>query len=375
MDVPEEFPALSRRLDAWAARHMGPEELEEARGIGRSFRSHGGRWLGIAAAVLVLSALLLHAIEPRLQIAQGVVFSLVAYSLLVLVTVPPYFGFRKLGGKPWRAAGLLAALALAGGAAGFLIVLLEPGRSWGDLPERARPVALAVAASFAVFVVGATLAIARLRLHDADRRNARLAEENERERRARQAVQAELKLLQAQVEPHFLFNTLANLRHLVQSGSADALPMLDHLIHYLRTALPDIRSESTTLGREAELARAYLEIMRIRMGELTFAIDVPADLSNREFPPLILMTLVENAVKHGVTPVGRGAIRVCARRAGEAIEVSVIDDGRGLGGTLGQGVGLTNVRERLNALYGARARLVLESSPDGATVARLELPG
>jgi LytS/YehU family sensor histidine kinase len=151
--------------------------------------------------------------------------------------------------------------------------------------------------------------------------------------------------------------------------------MLDHLIHYLRTALPDIRSDSTTLGREAELARAYLEIMRIRMGELTFTIDVPADLSNREFPPLMLMTLVENAVKHGVAPVGRGAIRVCARRLGEAIEVSVIDDGRGLGGTLGQGVGLTNVRERLSALYGARGRLVLESGPDGATVARLELPG
>jgi signal transduction histidine kinase len=354
--------------------HMGPEEIAQARAIARALRLHAGRWLAVGAAVLVASSLLLHAIEPRLGIGQGIVFALVAYSLLLLVTVPPYFGYRELAAKPWRVAAILAGLGLAGALIGFLIVLLEPGRNWGDLPERAWPIALTVAGGFGVFVAFASLAIARLRLREAERRNSRLAEDNERERMARQGVQAELKLLQAQVEPHFLFNTLANVRHLVQSGSADAVPMLDHLIHYLRTALPDIRSESSTLGREAELARAYLEIMRMRMGALSFAIDVPAELSSQAFPPLILMTLVENAVKHGIAPIGRGAIRVSARRTADAVEVSVVDDGAGLGGALGQGVGLGNVRERLAALYGGRARLVLESGVPGGTVARLELP-
>ncbi len=213
-----------------------------------------------------------------------------------------------------------------------------------------------------------------LRLGEAAERAARLAAENERERFARQSVQAELKLLQAQVEPHFLFNTLANVRHLVQAGSADALPMLDHLIHYLRTALPEVRRDSTTLGREAELARAYLEIMRMRIGELSFAIDVPAGLAAHEFPPLMLMTLVENAVKHGVAPAGHGEIRIAARQADGRIEVDVIDDGRGLGGGIGQGVGLSNVRGRLKALYGDDARLSLESGASGGTCARLEIP-
>jgi len=251
MDFTTPTPSWIRRLDAWAARRMGPEELAEARGIGRSMRLNSARWIAIAVAVIVASAFLLHAIEPRLDIAQGVVFASVAYSLLLLVTIPPHFGYRSLGANPWRKAATLLALGLAGTAIGFLIVLFEPGRNFGDLPEHARPIALAVAASFGVFVAFATLAIARLRLGEAERRAARLAAENERERIARQSVQAELKLLQAQVEPHFLFNTLANVRYLVQSGSADALPMLDHLIHYLRTALPDIRSDSSTLGRES----------------------------------------------------------------------------------------------------------------------------
>ena len=353
---------------------MGSEEIAQARAIGRALRLHAIRWVAMGLAVLVGSSLVLHLIEPRLGIGQGIVFALVAYSLLLLVTVPPYFGYRQLGAKPWRAAGVLFGLGLAGAVIGFLIVLVEPGRNWGDFAERARPIALTVAGSFGVFVVFATLAIARLRLREVERRNSRLAEDNERERVARQGVQAELKLLQAQVEPHFLFNTLANVRHLVQSGSADALPMLDHLIHYLRTALPDIRSESSTLGREAELARAYLEIMRMRMGALSFAIDVPAEVSSQPFPPLVLMTLVENAVKHGVVPMGRGVIRVNARRLAAVLEVSVADDGRGLDGPLGQGVGLRNLRERLLALYGSRARLLLESGESGGTVARLELP-
>jgi sensor histidine kinase YesM len=165
------------------------------------------------------------------------------------------------------------------------------------------------------------------------------------------------------------------VRQLIQSGSRDALPMFDHLIDYLRRALPDMRSDGTTLGREAELARAYLEIMRMRMGSaLAFSIDIAPELRELGFPPLMLMTLVENAVKHGVAPLGRGEVRIVAMRHDARLVVCVADDGRGLGGTLGHGVGLANVRERLRALYGEAATLELQSGTEGRTVARLEVP-
>ena len=188
-------------------------------------------------------------------------------------------------------------------------------------------------------------------------------------------MQAELKVLQAQVEPHFLFNTLANVRYLVESRSPEALTMLDHLIHYLRTALPEIRSGSSTLGREGELARAYLEIIRMRMGGgLDVAVDIPQELAGIPFPPLMLMTLVENAIKHGVAPRGQGRVIVRAAMAGGTLHVSVSDDGRGLTEPIGQGVGLGNVRERLRALHGEAARLDLASREGGGTVATIEVP-
>ena len=180
---------------------------------------------------------------------------------------------------------------------------------------------------------------------------------------------------EGQVEPHFLFNTLSNVRYLVQTGSPDALAMLDHLIRYLRTALPQIRSDGSTLGREAELARAYLEIMRLRMGgALEFAIEVPPALESQPFPPLMLITLVENAIKHGVAPQGRGRVHVRAVEAAGGVRIEVEDDGRGLVEPVGQGVGLSNVRDRLRALDVEAARLLLESRGGGGTVATIEIP-
>src|SRR4029077_12107813 len=116
-------------------------------------------------------------------------------------------------------------------------------------------------------------------------------------------LEAKLQLMQAQVEPHFLFNTLANVQHLVETDPPAATRMLDSLIHYLRAALPQMRESGTNLGRELDMARAFLEINRVRMGKrLDFAIDVPDTLKSRAFPPMMLISLVENAVKHGVDP-------------------------------------------------------------------------
>ena len=189
-------------------------------------------------------------------------------------------------------------------------------------------------------------------------------------------MQAELKLLQAQVEPHFLFNTLANLRFLVQTGSPDALAMLDHLIRYLRMALPEIRAEASTVEREVELARAYLEILRIRMGgALEIETSVDPDAARVPLPALMVMTLVENAIKHGIAPRGRGRVALRATVDGGRVRVSVEDDGRGLAEPIGRGVGLANIRERLRALYGDAARLDLSSAAGGGAIAAIDLPG
>ena len=152
--------------------------------------------------------------------------------------------------------------------------------------------------------------------------------------------------------------------------------MLGHLLSYLRAALPQLRSNSTTLGQESDLAQAYLSIMRMRMGpRLSFVIDIPTELRSHRFPPMLLMSLVENAVKHGIEPQAEGGtIRLEARRDAGRIAVSVVDNGHGLADKIGNGVGLTNLRGRLRALYADQARFTLEEiTPHGAR-ATVELP-
>jgi LytS/YehU family sensor histidine kinase len=193
---------------------------------------------------------------------------------------------------------------------------------------------------------------------------------------SKQAIEAELKLMQAQVEPHFLFNTLASVQFLTETDPPKAGMMLGHLLAYLRAALPQLRSDSTTLGQEIDLAQAYLSIMQMRMGtRLAFVIDVPAYLRGHSFPPMLLMSVVENAIKHGLEPRAEGGtIRLEARHSGNRLAVAVVDDGHGLRDKIGNGVGLTNLRERLQALYAAGARFSLEESPPHGARATIEIP-
>ncbi len=203
-----------------------------------------------------------------------------------------------------------------------------------------------------------------------------LRTEAERHQLEKSVLEARLQLMQAQVEPHFLFNTLANVQHLVETDPPAAARVLASLIHYLRAALPQMREGATNLGREIDMARAFLEIHRVRMGSrLDFAIDVPDPLKVRPFPPMMLISLVENAIKHGVDPCcesGRVVIR--AEEAGGRLRVSVADTGEGIVPDRGGGVGLANIRERLKALYGASARLVLEENAPHGVVASIEVP-
>jgi signal transduction histidine kinase len=367
---------LDARGDAWAAKRLAPDEFAEAVVLDRQLKDNFKRWLGGFVLASVFFGLLVMSVWPQLGWIKAFAFSAAGCLYLLTAFISAWYGWRKFTGKPaWKVFGLFILLLLAGAATGFVVGNHHMGRSLAEMSAEKAMRAMGTAVLMGVVLAAILVGIAHLRLREATQRGARLQAEADRERLARQGVQAELKLLQAQVEPHFLFNTLANVRYLVQSGSPDALAMLDHLIHYLRTALPELRSEGSTLGREAELARAYLEIMRLRMGgALRLEIDVPAGLANHPFPPLMLITLVENALKHGVAPVGRGTIGIRASADAGRVRVEVEDDGAGLGGPIGQGVGLANIRERLRAMHGDAASLALESREPAGTRARIEVP-
>ena len=197
----------------------------------------------------------------------------------------------------------------------------------------------------------------------------------------RQAREAQLRLLRSQLEPHMLFNTLANLRVLIGLDPPRAQAMLDRLINFLRATLDASRSDSGTLAAEFELATDYLALMPVRMGpRLTVDLDLPAALHDAAVPPLLLQPLVENAIRHGLEPhTAGGHIEITARRDGAQLRLTVRDNGAGLGGasTLsapGSGFGLQQVRQRLQALHGARAGLELQAAEGGGTRAEIHLP-
>ncbi len=196
-------------------------------------------------------------------------------------------------------------------------------------------------------------------------------------------AETRLHMLQAQIEPHFLFNTLTSVQHLVRTDPQQADFLLTQLISYLRQAIPDVRGTASTLGRELASVQTYLDIVRVRMGG-RLSVDVQCDpaLAGLPFPALIIHTLVENAIKHGVEmKTGPVAIAVTARltmhRGGPGVDVSVHDNGVGLGApaAVSGGVGLRNIRDRLALAYDGAARLDIADAPGGGVLATVSIPG
>ena len=191
-----------------------------------------------------------------------------------------------------------------------------------------------------------------------------------------QAAEARLQMLEAQIEPHFLFNTLAHVRRLYQVDRPAGTRMLRNLKAYLVIALPEMRRTDSTLAREIAHVTAYLDIQQIRMGRrLAFAVDVPPALRDARMPPLMLLTLVENAIKHGLSPSPRGGrIDVRASLGGRTLRVAVADTGVGFAKAAGGGTGLANIRARLAAQYGSAATLALERNEPQGIVAIIAVP-
>mgnify|MGYP001627044298 FL=1 len=277
---------------------------------------------------------------------------------------------------PWPGGWRGAALVVAGIVTGFVIGSLigTAYRQWAD-PDASTALMHRLWIPLAVTIVASTVMSLAFFLLGYSRHLQMQAEQARR-----QAAEAKLTLLQAQLEPHMLFNTLANLRVLVASDPQRAQAMLDHLIAYLRATLGGSRSTEHALGEEFARLRDYLALMSIRMGpRLQYTLDLPEDLAQVPVPPLLLQPLVENCIRHGLEPkLEGGHIAVRARRtAGGQLELTVADNGMGLDtgapALPGSRFGTAQLRERLASRYGDAAHFELAALPEGGTLARITL--
>jgi signal transduction histidine kinase len=343
-------------LDEQAAAPTGPlATLASMAGLaGRA------RWLGSVLAGVSLAACWWLVSPTLAKLLAALLLPLAAAACLAWIA-----RWLPAALDRWITAWLLAAAALALALAGLGML-----RTMGFTPQElvAYPSGDLIARTVLVWLccVAAPLVVQQRQQHRNEMAALRLS-----------ALSAELKALQAQVEPHFLYNTLANARYLARHQPERAVEMLDHLIVYLHQALPDMRSRTSDVVRECELARHYLALMAIRFGErLRYTVTVDDTAGAAEMPPLLLMSLVENAVRHGVEATPDAVeVSLSARLEGDALHLCVTDSGPGPGDTvLGSGVGLRNVRERLQALYGGRASFALTRGADDLTRAELVLP-
>jgi hypothetical protein len=232
--------------------------------------------------------------------------------------------------------------------------------------------------TFAAILVAPWTALAAIvRQKEAFARHQKLAFALERSELERQAVDARLHLLQAQVAPHFLFNTLANVQALVDAGSPHASPVLRSLIQYLRAAVPLLHEPAATIERELQLVRPYLELMQMRMPDrLQYTMNVEPSVLDVRCPPTTLLTLVENAVRHGIDPSEEGGrIDIDIGRIGERCMIRITDTGVGLHHSAnGLGTGLTTLRERLQLIFGDAAQLRLIANAPRGAVAEIDMP-
>jgi len=229
---------------------------------------------------------------------------------------------------------------------------------------------LLIVASFIIKVVAGGKRRAELTASQATQRA-------ETEQLGRTVLEARMEALQAQIEPHFLFNTLASIDQLIQTDPPRASRMQQSLIRYLRSAMPQMRDGSRpTLGQQVDLSSAFLEIMAVRMEErLQPTVNVPEGLKSAVFPSMMLQTLVENAIKHGLEPKAEGGrLEIGAEIVDGQLAVHVLDTGIGFMPKAEGGVGLANVRERLKALYNGRAELIISVPPAGGTCATIKVP-
>jgi len=378
------LPSLSQRWSSWlaeSATQMGAIERDQMRRFLRMWSGKRG-WLQFGM-VIVWNTLVAVAIANwtgKLSFLEAMsIVNLFVFSLAGVV-FGAWFGFRRYARKFVRTLFLMMLFAIGG-------AFLGAGSSGWLHGEglvqflRANWVPVLAAGAITGFALAALSAlIAHLRNREYVSLAERLRLESKQEQLSRQMAETRLHLLQAQIEPHFLFNTLASAQQLASAKAPEAAQLLGHLTRFLRAAMPRLRDGEATLGQEIDMINAYLAIMQARLGErLRYSVAAEPALNALQFPAAMLMTLVENAIKHGIEPLKEGGevdvsvTRDGDGRAGRLIAV-VADTGMGLSDIVGAGVGLDNIRERLSVRFGNAGSLRLSANEPRGFIARLEIP-
>jgi sensor histidine kinase YesM len=346
------------------------------------YRERGWGWFVVIVGATTALAWIASKLPWNMTFGEAAVLFNTLVLALLWSALSAWFGYRRFHGKVFRFVVLTMTMVLAGAFVGGTVADFARGReplAWlADQAKLRHLVMGALAFGFAYVVIVAL--IARMRNREYAATTARLEAEARQSELSRQLAESRLKLLQLQIEPHFLFNTLGSAQQLAEKKAPDAARLVADLVRFLRATIPSMKEESTTLANEAALVAAYLSIMQHRLGDrLAWGIEVPAALQPLKLPPGMLITLVENAIKHGIEPaIEGGRIDVGARvddaATGRRVTIFVADTGAGLAPVPGQGLGLANIRERLLLLYGGAAALDLAQNEPCGVVARLSLP-
>ena len=373
----QDAPAGYRRYFACKVAALSPSERAELYRFSIATRGTKIWWaLGKLCLVLSLVALLINlAFMPEVLWWKTVIVANVIGLALATSLVGVWFNYSKIARAKGKALFKMVGLGVVGGIYGGIVVTVVKGEPLLAVLETLPRIIAIVTLGSAALVAAPLILVAVLRNRHYEHLAAQLQRDAEQERLARALSETQLRLLRAQIEPHFLFNTLGAVQHLAQEQAPRAAELTAHLIDFLRASMSDMRCEQVSLATEFGLVESYLAVMQIRMGErLRFRIDLPTSLAATQVPSMLVLTLAENAIKHGIEPSLRGGeITVTAQEDAGQIRIAVRDSGVGMSDTPGNGTGLENVRSRLRLAYGESASLALSEAEPGL-LAELLIP-
>ena len=374
----EQAPPGYRRFVARKLAELSPIEREQLRAFAVKYRERT-LWLAIAKLVAAFSVLgfVIHLTKPaRIGIGEGLFLGNLLGFACVMILLGIWFNYNKITRNKAKAAAILMGSAMLGAITGAAVAMTMDGRSAAYIMEKLPPLALKAGLSGGIAMTIPMLVVAALRSRYFEMRTERLQSDAERASLAREVSESKLRLLRAQIEPHFLFNTLGAVQQLAEQGAPRAAELTANLIAFLRASMTEMRSEQVSLVAEFGLVEAYLKVMKARMADrLHFQVTLPAELEQVKVPTMLLLTLVENAIKHGIEPSLRGGeVRVSASGENGSIRIRVEDTGVGMSSNPGAGEGLENVRRRLQLAHGDAASLWVRNSGEQGVVAEVVLP-
>ena len=366
-----------RRRAAEKLARLSPVERSQLHEFALKYRGLAG-WVAFGKLLLLSTAtgVALHLVFPGKSLLTHILLvdavALAAgFSYLVA-----YFNYRRMVGKSLGIIVVLSLIASLGALTGAGMAAHDQGIGMAQAMETRWLKALLMGAGAGLLFAGPMAVVGALRNQQYQALTARLELDAERHRAARELSESHLRMLHAQIEPHFLFNTLGAVQQLAEKSAPRAAELTANLIAFLRASLAEMRSERVTLEADFGLVEAYLQVMAARLGErLHYQITLPPELAPTSVPSMMLLTLVENAIKHGIEPALRGgSVFVSARRVGAMLRLSVRDSGAGMAAQPGAGDGLENVRRRLELIYGGQAALSVTEAGEGGVLADIVLP-